>query len=287
MRGAAESMSLLRPRSANEAINLFSKSTDAMALAGGTDLMVAFNAGLLNGRRVLDLSGVREWTKIKVVGKSLRIGALVTHSQIQAHPVIQREFPLLVEACKTIGAIQIQNRGTLGGNIANASPAGDTFAPLLVYEAVVHLVSSRGKRALPIWEFFSGVKKTKLEAGELISGVEVDFLERRPSRQLFRKVGTRAAQAISKTVAAGLLRLRFGGIVEDFRFALGSMAPTAVRLTEAEAAVNGKKIGPVVIAEACRLLERNVSPIDDIRSTREYRLAVSRNILRRFLEGGS
>jgi len=284
MRGAAETMTVLRPKSAAEAVKLYAAQPDAMALAGGSDVMVLWNLGLLNGRAVLDLSRVAEWRKIKVSKTSVVIGALATHTQLQKHPAIQKHFPLLVSACATIGAAQIQNRGTLGGNIANASPAGDTFAPLLVYEAVVHLVSSRGKRELPISEVFKGVKKTTLGPGELIAAVELPFIKM-PTRRVFRKVGTRLAQAISKTVAAGSLRLGRGGVVEDFRFALGSMAPTARRLTQAEAVVVGKKLSPALVDEACRLLDRDVSHIDDIRSTREYRLAVSRNILRRFLEG--
>jgi len=277
-------MEVLRPRSAPDAVKIFSKNPNALPFAGGTEFMVTWNLGLMNGRNVLDLSGVREWTKIKATPKSVLIGALATHRHIQDHPVTQREFPLLVQACATIGAAQIQNRGTLGGNIANASPAGDTFPPLLVYEAVVHLISARGRQTMPISEFFTGVKKTKIGRGELIEAIELPFLDKRPQRQVFRKVGTRLAQAISKTMAAGLLRTGKDGLVEDFRFAFGSMAPTAVRLTEAEALVVGKKLSPAVIEEACRLLDRNVSPIDDIRSTREYRLSVSRNILRRFLE---
>ena len=284
MRGAAETMEVLRPRSADDAVKLFSKHPAASPLAGGTDFMVAWNAGHLNGRSVLDLSGVREWTSIKTAASGVVIGALATHSEIQKHSVICKRFPLLVEACATIGALQIQNRGTLGGNIANASPAGDTFPPLLVYEAFVRTVSSRGTRRLAISEVFVGVKKTTLGPSELIEAIELPFLEKPPTRQVFRKVGTRLAQAISKTMAAGILTLGKDRLVEDFRFSLGSMAPTAVRLTEAEAAVVGRKLNAGVIAQACRLLDRNVSPIDDIRSTRAYRLETSRNILRRFLE---
>ncbi len=285
MRGAPETMTVLRPKSAKEAVSLYAQDTGAMPLAGGTDFMVLWNIGLFNNRKILDLSGVRDWRKISATRTSVVIGALATHAEIRRHPLILKEFPLLAEACATIGAAQIQNRGTLGGNIANASPAGDTFPPLLVYEAVVHLVSARGKRELPISEVFAGVKRTTLLKGELIESVELPSLGKRPTRQIFRKVGMRLAQAISKTAAAGLLTLGKGGVVEDFRFSFGSIAQTAVRLTEAESLVVGKKLAPSVIDEACRLMERNVSPIDDIRSTREYRLEVSRNILRRFLEG--
>ncbi|MBI3553060.1 MAG: xanthine dehydrogenase family protein subunit M [Elusimicrobia bacterium] len=285
MRGAPETMAVLRPKSGAEAVKLYGQQTKAVPLAGGTDFMVLWNLGLLNGRTILDLSGVRDWRKIAAARTGVLVGSLATHAEIGRHPTVRAEFPLLVSACATIGAAQIQNRGTLGGNIANASPAGDTFPSLLVYEAVVRTVSPRGKRKLPISEVFAGVKRTTLGPGELIEAVELPFLDKRPSRRLFRKVGTRLAQAISKTVAAGILRLGKGGVVEDFRFALGSMAPTAVRLTEAESAVVGFKLTPAVVDEACRRLERSVSPIDDIRSTREYRLEVSRNILRSFLEG--
>jgi carbon-monoxide dehydrogenase medium subunit len=173
----------------------------------------------------------------------------------------------------------------LGGNIANASPAGDSFPPLAVYEAIVRTTSAQGSRSVPFSEIFAGVKKTKLNAGELIEAVEIPFLKRRPSRQYFRKVGTRAAQALSKTVAAGLLWLAKDGTVEELRFALGSMATTVKRLRAAETFLRGKALTPAAIDAACVLLEKDVAPIDDVRSTAQYRLTVSKNMLRSFLEG--
>jgi CO/xanthine dehydrogenase FAD-binding subunit len=164
-----------------------------------------------------------------------------------------------------------------------AAPAGDSFPPLAVYEAVVVAVSEGGTRRIPFGEIFAGVKKTTLRPGELIEAIEIPLPARRPSRQLFRKVGTRAAQAISKTVAAGLLWQRRDGTVEELRFALGSMAPTVRRLTHAESYVRGKKLTPDIAREAVRLLAEDVSPIDDIRSSAEYRLLVSRNLLAAFL----
>ena len=134
----------------------------------------------------------------------LRIGALATHWQLQHESSVTKQFPLLVAACATIGGRQIQTRGTLGGNIANASPAGDTFPSLAVYDAKVRLRSASGRRTLPFLEVFAGVKKTSLAAGELIESIDLD-IPKTPTRQLFRKVGTRAASAISKTVAAGLV----------------------------------------------------------------------------------
>ena len=285
MRGDASSMTLLRPRGVEEALRLYAASPRAVALAGGTDFMVAWNAGEANGRTVLDLSRLSPWKRITETKTGVRIGALVTHREIQIHPLIRKRLPLLVEACATIGGRQIQARGTLGGNIANASPAGDTFPPLAVYEARVRLRSAGESRTLPLIEVFTGVKRTALAEGELIDSIEIDF-PRRPSRQSFRKVGTRAASAISKTVAAGLLWLSSDGRVREFRFALGSMAPTVRRLASVEALLAGNKPTASLVEEAASLLERDVSPIDDLRSTRAYRLEVSKNLLRAFLRTG-
>jgi CO/xanthine dehydrogenase FAD-binding subunit len=275
-------MTVLRPRTPAEALRLYAGAPEAVPLAGGTDFMVAWNAGSANGRTILDLAALGAWGRIRTSKGGVTIGGLATHADIQREPVIRRQLPLLVEACATVGGLQIQNRGTLGGNIANASPAGDTFPPLAVYEAEVEIVSARGRRRVPFTSVFTGVKKTILGPGELIEAVYVP-IPKRPSRQLWRKVGTRAAQAISKTVAAGLLWLARDGTVEELRFALGSMAPTVRRLAKAEAFVKGKKLTREVVHEACALLRQDVAPIDDIRSTAEYRLTVSQNLLAAFL----
>lgn len=284
MRGAPGSMEVIRPRSAGEAVKAYGRDPNAVPFAGGTDIMVLWNLGLLNGRTILDLSALREWSRIRKVGNGIKVGSLATHSQIQQDPLLRRSFPLLVEACAVVGAVQIQNRGTIGGNIANASPAGDTFPALAVYEARVHAVSAAGKRAIPFGRIFAGVKKTTLNESELIESVELPFIER-PSRSLFRKVGTRSAQAISKTVVAGLLWLDADRKVRELRFAVGSLATTVRRLRKTEEAVRGKRLTPDVIEEACARLSDDVSPIDDIRSTAEYRITATRNILRRFLQG--
>ncbi len=275
-------MSVLRPRSAAEALRLYGRNPGAVPLAGATDFMVGWNAGQANGRTILDLAAVASWAQIRATRSALSIGALATHTQIQRDRHVRRHLPLLVEACATVGGLQIQNRGTLGGNIANASPAGDSFPPLAVYEAVVEIASARGRRRVAFGSIFAGVKKTVLGPGELIEAIHVP-IPRTPSRQLWRKVGTRAAQAISKTMVAGLLWLARDGTVSELRFALGSMAPSVRRLTKAEAFVKGKRLTREVIHEACALLKQDVAPIDDIRSTAEYRLAVSENLLAGFL----
>ncbi len=284
MRGAPETMRVLRPRTPAEAVRLLGRHPEALPLAGGTDFMVGWNAGLLNGRTVLDLSPLRDWEKIRRTRAGLEIGALATHARLRDDERVRSAFPLLAESASVIGAAAIQNRGTLGGNIANASPAGDTFPPLSVYEAVVRTVSPDGERREGILDVFAGPKATTLRPAELIAAVEVPFLPKRPTRQLFRKVGTRAAQALSKTVAAGLLWLDRKGRVEELRFALGAMAPTVRRLRAAEAFVAGRRLTPATVDRAVELLAEDVSSIDDVRSTAAYRLAVSRALLRGFLQ---
>ncbi len=283
MRGDADAATLLRPRTPREALRLLDAHRDALPIAGGTDLMVAWNAGGLAGRTFLDLSPLAAWKRIRQAKAALVIGSLATHAELLKHPLVRRRLPLLAEACATVGGVQIQNRGTLGGNLANASPAGDTFPPLAVYEAVVATASARGRREVPIGAFFTGVKRSCLAPAELVESVRIPLPSRAPARSVFRKVGTRAAQAISKTAAAGLLWLSRDGRVEELRFALGSMAPTVRRLRAAEGFVKGQRLTPAVVQEACALVARDVSPIDDLRSTAEYRLAVSRNLLYRFL----
>ncbi|MBI3547825.1 MAG: xanthine dehydrogenase family protein subunit M [Elusimicrobia bacterium] len=283
MRGDSASMKVLRPATADEAVRMYARAPKALPVAGGTDVMVLWNAGLLNGRVVLDLWGVEEWRKIRVRKDGILIGALATHARLREHPAIREKFPLLSEACATVGAEQIQNRGTIGGNVANASPAGDTFPALAVYEAVVHVASAKGRRTLPLSQVFAGVKKTALAPGELIEAIFLPMLPRRPDRRVFRKVGQRAAQTISKTVGAAVLFLNKDGTVEELRVAFGSVAPTVRRLRAAEDALKGRLLTAASAEEACGLIERDISPIDDMRSTREYRLRVTRNILRAFL----
>lgn len=285
MRGAPPGMKVLRPRSAAEAVSLYARAPQAVPLAGGTDFMVLWNMGERNGRRILDLSAVPQWRGIRKTPAGLRIGALATHADIRDHAQVRAQLPLLAQACAAVGAAQIQNRGTIGGNIANASPAGDTFPALAVYEATVVAVSANGQRSIPFCEVFAGVKKNNLRPAELIAAVEIPWLRKRPDRQLYRKVGTRAAMAISKVVAAGLLWLNPDGTVKELRFALGSVAPTVRRLKSVEEALAGKDPSGPAAPEAGRLLGKDISPIDDIRSTAQYRMRVSRNLLADFLLG--
>jgi len=283
MRGDARSMKVLTPRDEREAVRLLKRYPDALPLAGGTDLMVGWNTGSLNGETILDLSHLKDWARIRETPMGVWIGALSTHADIGLHPAVISRFPLLAQSSLTVGSRQIQNRGTIGGNIANASPAGDTFPALAVYEAKIHTVSDAGRRVVPLSEIFAGVKKTNLQKGELIEGVELTTPSIAPAKQAFRKVGTRAAQAISKTVFAGLLWLNKDRTVDDVRLALGSVATSVRRLEHVETQLTGQKLDLKSITSALKLLSRDIHPIDDIRSTREYRLTVSENIITAFL----
>jgi xanthine dehydrogenase small subunit len=276
-------MVVLRPATPREALRRFAGEPGARPLAGGTDLMVSWNMGALNGCTILDLSRLDRWKRITPLPSNVTIGALVSHAAIQRDKIMRRDFPLLVHSCATVGGVQIQNRGTLGGNIANASPAGDTFPALAVYEAAVIVSSASGARVAPFDAMFAGPKKTTLTAGELVEAVVLTRPIRPPDVQLFRKVGTRAAQAISKVVVAGALWLDDAGRVEDVRFAVGSVAPTVRRLRAAETALQGQALTPDVIAHAATLVARDISPIDDIRSTAEYRLLVTTRLFENFL----
>lgn len=237
-------------------------------IAGCTDVFVGLNAGTLPATRFLDLWALDELREIGIRNGAISIGALATHSMIQESTAVTNRVPILAAACREIGGIQIQNRGTLGGNVANGSPAGDTLPVLAVADAVVVLRSSSGERRVPFSSFFTGYRKTVRRLDELIVALELPPVD---DVQWFRKVGTRAAQAISKVVMAVV-----GG--ERPRIAVGSVAPTVLRCTRTEAAL----AGGASFDDASRVLEDEVQPIDDLRSTAAYRRRVCGNLLRRF-----
>jgi CO/xanthine dehydrogenase FAD-binding subunit len=237
-------------------------------LAGCTDVYVGLNFGTLTVKRFIDLWPLDELREIRVADGALSIGALATYTRIVRSALVRRRVPILAAASREIGGVQIQNRGTLGGNVANGSPAGDTLPVLAVSDATLVLGSARGERRVPFNSFYTGYRRSVLRADELILAIEIPRLA---GRSWFRKVGTRAAQAISKVVMAAVRSDRP-------RVALGSVAPTVVRLPETEAVL----AAGAPIAEARRVLEAEIRPIDDLRSTAEYRRRVSGNLLEQF-----
>jgi CO/xanthine dehydrogenase FAD-binding subunit len=247
-------------------------------LAGCTDLYVALNFGTLKDQRFLNIWGLAGLREIDERGDLVRIGALATYTDLLRSKVIRRRLSMLAAAAREVGGVQIQNRGTIGGNVANASPAGDTLPVLAAAEAIVVLQNAAGTRRVPFVEFYTGYRQTVRRPDELIVAFEVPRVD---GCQWFRKVGTRAAQAISKVVVAGVWPSRRSrGRV---RIALGSVAPTVVRARRAEAvlATGGS------IDDAQRALAADIAPIDDVRSTATYRARVAANLLVRFVNDAS
>jgi CO/xanthine dehydrogenase FAD-binding subunit len=285
VRALVPTYSLERPRTLAEALRLLDSEPGAWKpLAGGTDLMVAFEAGRLAHRRLFSIWGLSELKGIEATSDRVSLGALTTYTEARLHPVLQAEFPMLCQAGAETGAIAIQNRGTLGGNIVNASPAADSPPALLVYEAELELVSSKGSRRVPYGSFHLGYKRVDLRPDELLHRIH---LKRAPAsaRRIhhYRKVGTRRAQAISKTCIAALAELDSSGAIAAARIGLGSVAPTPIRCPRTEAALTGRKPSPALVPAARAAIRSEIAPIDDIRSTAEYRARVTENLLEEFL----
>ena len=268
--GSIAHRTLLQPRSVADALKMLRDEGPLTPLAGCTDLYVALNFGTLRETRFLDLWRLDPLRRIERRGRALAIGALATYSDLIASPHVRKMLPMLAAAAREIGGVQIQNRGTIGGNVANASPAGDTLPVLAAADAVVVLQSTRATRRVPFNEFYTGYRRTVRRDDELIVGFEIPPVR---GRQWFRKVGTRRAQAISKVVVAGVVG--DGGV----RVALGSVAPTVVRAVRTEAAI----ARGASVAEAQQVLTDEIAPIDDVRSTAEYRRRVAANLLARML----
>lgn len=254
-------------------------------LAGGTELMVALNTGRLGSRSLISIQHLRELRFIRIEADSVCIGAGTTFTDIRQSETIAAELLLLVQAASWTGAIANQNRGTIGGNICNASPAADTPPALLAYDAQVTLLSVRGERTIPYSEFHLGYKRTALQPDEILYSITVprSFAG---WKQYIRKVGTRNAQAISKTAIAAIATVRSERI-SDIRIGAASLADRPLRCMEAEAALRGRSVGANELEDTVRAgraaLARESKPIDDIRSTAMYRSAVAQNLLEEFV----
>ena len=249
-------------------------------IAGGTDLMVQITGELGEPpERVLDLWRLDELRGIAIRGDVVELGALTTYTDIRRSAICREHLPSLVEAAATIGAAQIQNRGTIGGNVMNASPAGDTLPVLLALDAALVVGGTGGEREVPAAAFWPAYRRTAARAGELLLRVRIPLGTGRDQR--FRKVGTRRAQAISKVVVA--TAWRGNGTWEDVRLALGSVAATPLRVAAAEAALEGRPRTQASVDAAIDALSASIEPIDDVRSTASYRREVARRVVHRLL----
>jgi CO/xanthine dehydrogenase FAD-binding subunit len=272
---------LVAPASLAAALADLAQHPGARPFAGGTDLMVVLEAGHLPPGRYVSLQNCRELAGIQATRSGVAIGALTTYTEMRNSSIVAGGYPMLAAAARETGGLATQNRGTIGGNIANASPAADTPPPLLVYDAELEVLSAKGSRRVPYNTFHRGYKQMDLAPGELIARVH---LPPRAGgyRDYYRKVGTRRAQAISKVCFAGSI-LMDGPAIEDVRIALGSVAPTVVRAARTEETLRGRTLDAGAIAAAAQVLASEIAPIDDIRSTARYRARVAVNLLREFL----
>lgn len=250
--------------------------------AGGTDLMVLLEAGQLEQRKFLSLWQLPELRGIEVGDDSVVLGGLTTYSEVLKSEVLEEEFPMLCQAARETGGIATQNRGTLAGNIVNASPAADSPPALLAYDAELELVSAQTARWIPYHGFHTGYKKMVLRPEEIIRRMR---LPRNPRRraQYYRKVGTRRAQAISKVCFAGLAEVA-AGVIQEIRIAVGSVAPIPLRCVKTETALRGKAVEAPSVMAAKEVLAGEMSPIDDMRSSARYRTHVAQNLLEHFLQ---
>ena len=282
MRAFVPNYQLTTPASLAEALALLKREPGVWKpFAGGTDLMVLLEAGKLPHRNYVNIWGLKELRGIEVTDTHVTLGALTTYADVQSHPILRSEFPMLCQAASETGGLAIQNRGTLGGNIINASPAADSPPALLAYDAEIELVSSDGSRWLPYQGFHTGYKQMLIGPDELLARIRMPR-NTRGATHYYRKVGTRKAQAISKVCLAAVAKVEQDQI-SDCRIALGSVAPVVVRCVQTEDALRGRKPGAETIKSACATLLREISPIDDIRSTANYRLQVAKNLLTDFL----
>ena len=283
MRAHPAEYDLVAPGTLSAVLSLIAQDRGSwLPIAGGTDVMVQYSAGKLAARHLVSIWNLPELRKIEIAADEIQIGAGCTYTDLRQHDIVNREFPLLARAAGWTGSIANQNRGTLGGNIVNASPAADSLPALLVYEAELLLVSAKGERRVPYTDFHLAYRKTQLASDELIRAI---CLQRRFSGYYAhtRKVGARNAQAISKVCLAALAHIAHG-VVDDVRVAMGSVAPVPVRLHETERVLKGKPIDSQLIDVARATAAAEVRPIDDLRSTLRYRSAVAGNLVAEFLE---
>ena len=282
MRGNAAEHEVAAPGSLAGVLDLLASAPGEWTpIAGGTELMVAFSAGRLSARKLVNLWGIPELRFIEATPESFSIGACATFLDLRAHAELAKALPLIAKASSWIGSVANQSRATVGGNLVNGSPAADSSPALLVYDAELELISKKGRRRIAYSAFHTGYKSIVMTADELIYAIHVP---RRfeGHRHYLRKVGTRRAMAISKVALASTALLN-NGVIDEIRIAAASLAPFPARLFETEHALAGQKISRETIQAARAALLSEAKPIDDIRSTAEYRRQVGANLLEEFL----
>jgi len=266
----------LKPDSIKETISILSQYGEkAQILNGGTDLIVEMRDKIIQPEYLVDIKAIPQLNRITYNKQDgLNIGATVTLNEISNSKVVQTHYPILVKACKTVGSYQVRNRATLVGNICNASPAADTAPPLLVLEAKVNIIGPTGEKIVPINQFFTGVKKNILKKGEIVSSITIPPIKG-------KWVGVYLKQGRKKEVDLATVGVAVVCIRDEVRIALGAVAPVPVRAFKTEELLKGKTIDESLLEKAGKSALTEVSPISDIRSSREYREEIIKVLVRR------
>lgn len=292
MKTYAKEINIIRPKNLDDALQLLSKQHSAplIPFAGGTDIMVVLNKenNPYIGKTFIDLSTIKELRSFKFNKEKsiLEINAMCTAGELKNNPSIQKNFPMLAEATNQVGAIAIQNRATIGGNIINASPAADTPPALMCYNAILTIRSKKKERKIALSDFYLGYKKLDLRSDELLTSITI-YKPEKNTKEFFRKVGARKAMSISKIVlaiAATTSGKKSEKLINKINIAIGSVAASTLKCRKTEEYITNKKLTNETIAHAKEIFSNEISPIDDIRSTSQYRRKVSENLFENFLQ---
>lgn len=268
---AAHEFEYMKPATLNDALSFLAQHKDnACVLAGGTDLTLRIKEGLETPDSVLDIKGIKSLQRLEIENNHLFVGALVTFTHLIESPLVSEKFPLLRDAASTVGSVGIRNRATLAGNICSAVPSLDSGPALLVHEAVIHIQSLEGSRTIPVAQWFAGPKQSALRPGELVTGICLPLPEK-PYAGCYVKLGRYAGEDLAQA-GVGILALE----EQEYRIAFCAVGPTPIRSKRIEALLNGKEMTDALIAEAQDLLLEEISPITDIRSSKEYRRLMTR-----------
>ena len=271
----------IAPKNVGEALEVLERHPNAKIIAGGTDLLVQMRHRMIEPELIVDV-GRLPFDSILVDHETVTIGSGVSHAQIGNSDSLQEHFPILVQASQLVGGPSIRNRSTLGGNLMNASPAADTIPPLLAYDAEVVIAGKNGSRTLPLSQFYTGYRQTKLAAGEILEAVQLPIPSASTTAH-FIKHGNRRSLYIAVLNVAVRISLSASGVVENARIALGCVGPTVFLAKTAEAQLQGKLIGEQTILAAAQCAEEESTPISDLRASGDYRSNIVAVLVRRAL----
>jgi len=269
------------PTSLDEACRLLGESGSRL-ISGGTDVIPQLRASRFDADKLVDLTRLQWLDRVAGSPPFVEIGALVTHTTLERHPLLRSDAACLAQAASVVGSRQTRNRGTIAGNIANASPAGDTLPPLLALEASISIFGELGVRSVPLDEVILGPGRTSLAPTDIITHVR--FVRPVPtSRSIFVRLGSRQGMAVSIASAAVMIAYDSKGMVNDVRVAIGAVAPTAIRCPRTEALLVGRRLSREAIDEAGHTAATECSPINDVRGTARYRRDAVSHLVKRSL----